>query len=874
MRNPFSSDLSRRLRLRLDEALGHLHGRRLRLLVAITAATPPLVAIAVGAYFWSTAGRLATYRPAEPSRLYAAPLVLRSGDPADRAALLADLESLGYRRVPRATRPGELALRADGLSVALRARRENGDAGEAGVAAAGLLEVEVAHGRVRALRVDGRSVDHDAGVSLGRPLLYTYYDAGLRECLPVRLAELPPHVVEAVLAAEDARFFRHAGVAPAGILRAAWEDLRAGEVRQGGSTITQQLVKNLWVGNRRTLGRKLREAVLAMLVEARFGKDDVLAAYLNEIYWGHAGGANLHGIGAAARAYFGKHPAELTLGEAATLAGMIQSPATYSPLTAPDRARQRRDWVLHRMAARRMVPRALAEATRAEPLLPQPLPVAGRRAPWFAVAMANEARERFDVERLGGTGHRLLSTLSSTEQAIAEQEVRRGLAHLERSLERRRRDGSPLEGALVSLAPESGRIRAWVGGRDFARSEFDRVAQARRQAGSAFKPIVFATALADGRLLPWELLRDSPVAVRMGGRDAWRPRNYDGSFHGEVTAAEAMAHSLNVPAVRVAVRAGLPRIVEVAQAMGITSPLEAVPALSLGACAVTPLELVTAYATLAGDGRRPTPRGLDAVVASDGEALTGEAPPNAERVLAAEAAYAVTAMLRQVLDGGTGRSTRAFGVRGALAGKTGTTDDRRDSWFAGYSADRATVVWVGYDDNQATRLSGSSGALPLWSRFVARAEPGGGWVPLTVPPGFVAVEVDPHTGLLATPYCPRRTRVELPDWRAPLRSCDAHLPQLAWWQAPSDAAASFGASQSLTEYIARSSPSGHGGRLHSDVTRVSGEGDDIRVGRGPGGETPVELPQPPGEGLPPASPPVEAPVVDVSPSGSALNGHR
>ncbi len=425
---------------------------------------------------------------------------------------------------------------------------------------------------MRALRVDGRPLAADATVTLGRPLLYTYYDAELRECLPVHFAALPRHVVDAVLAAEDARFFRHSGVAPLGIARAAWHDLRAREVRQGGSTITQQLVKNLWVGNRRTLGRKLREAVLAVLVEARFKKERVLEAYLNEIYWGSAGNANLHGIGAAARAYFGKDPAELTLAEAATLAGMIQSPASYSPLTAPDDARQRRDWVLGRMASRRMVTRAVADAARAEPLAPHPLPVAGRRAPWFAVAMASEARERFEIERLGGTGHRLLSTLSSTEQTIAEQEVRRGLVRLESTIQPRRRAASPLEAALVSLEPESGRIRAWVGGRDFARSEFDRVAQARRQAGSAFKPIVFATAFADGRLTPWELLRDSPIVVRLDRNNDWRPRNYDRSFQGDVTPAQAMAQSLNVPAVRVGIRAGLPRVVEVAHAMGITRP--------------------------------------------------------------------------------------------------------------------------------------------------------------------------------------------------------------------------------------------------------------------------------------------------------------
>ncbi|HEV8237978.1 MAG TPA: PBP1A family penicillin-binding protein [Thermoanaerobaculia bacterium] len=804
----------------------HLRERRILWLIAGAIVAPALVCLAIAAHFWSTAGRLATYKPAEPSRLYAAPLVLRPGGPADRAALVADLGSLGYRRTAGAPHAGEMRVADDELEIGLR--REAVVEVEHAARATRRLSVGLHDGRVGELRADGDTLLGEAAVTLGRPLLFTYYDAELRESRPVRLAELPRHVVAAVLAAEDGGYFRHSGVAPVGIARAAWEDVRSREVRQGGSTITQQLVKNLFLGTQRTLGRKLREAVLAMLVEARFGKERVLEAYLNEIYWGSAGGANLHGLGAASLAYFGKEPRELTLAEAATLAGMIQSPAGYSPLADPAAARQRRDWVLERMAARRFVSRQEAEAARAEALAVHPLPLAGRRAPWFAVAMAAEARQRFDVERLGGTGYQLLSTLSSTDQAIAEQEVRSGLRQLERTVEGSR--GVGLEASLVSLEPESGRIRAWVGGRDWRRSEFDRVTQARRQAGSAFKPIVYAAALADGRLTPWETLQDSPILVKSGGRE-WRPRNNDGYFHGDVTPAEALELSLNVPAVRVGMRAGLPRVVETAHAMGIASPLPEVPSLALGTCEVTSLELATAYATLAADGRRPTPWGLEGVVDADGETLLGPAPPSAVRVLPAESAYEVTAMLRGVLDRGTGIAARSYGVHGALAGKTGTTDDRRDGWFAGYSGDRVTVVWVGYDDNSATRLSGSRAALPVWSRFTARAEPAGGWAPLEAPPGFMTVDVDPTTGLLATPFCPRRVRQELPSWRVPLRRCDVHEPQqqLAYWESPPPDAANTG----LAEFITRS---GAGlrtpGRSPGQVTSVVGEGSDVRLDHG------------------------------------------
>jgi penicillin-binding protein 1B len=275
--------------------------------------------------------------------------------------------------------------------------------------------------------------------------------------------------------------------------------------------------------------------------------------------------------------------------------------------------------------------------------------------------------------------------------------------------------------------------------------------------------------------------------------------------------------------------------------MGIRSPLEAVPALALGACEVTPLELATVYGTLATSGRRTAPWGLEAVVDPTGETQVGEAPPESQRVIPAETAYLVSAMLRGVLDRGTGWSARTYGVRGRLAGKTGTTDDRRDNWFAGYSADRVTVVWVGYDDNRPTRLSGSRGALPLWSRFVARVEPAGGWQPVGAPPGFVTVELDPTTGLLSTPLCPRRVREELPAWQAPLRECDVHQPQLlASWYLPDPPAVDGG--ESLSELLARSRPEQPPVRIHDDVTRMFGQGTDIRVQRGTGRLPPDSVP--------------------------------
>jgi penicillin-binding protein 1B len=801
-----------------------LTGRFALTAVAVAVGLPLLVLFGAAIHFWSTAASFAEYRPAAPSRLYAAPFELRVGESLDAPTLAAALEALGYRRADGGVlEPGGFRRRGARFAIASRPGEGRGD----GLPPLGgaTVEVELSRGRVESVRVGTAELTPEQAVHLGRPLLHSYYGEERRECWPVRLEELPEHVVRAVLAAEDVRYYRHSGVAPLGIARAAWQNARAGEVRQGGSTITQQLVKNLYLDPRRTFARKAREAVLAVLLEARFGKDRILEAYLNEIYWGSADGVNLHGLGAAAWAYYGKRAEELELGEAATLAGMIRAPAGHSPLVSPTSARARRDWVLRRMAARRWITRAELATQVGRPVAASPGTRRRQHAPYFAAVAAGEAQRRFGVEDVANAGLRLHSTLSLPDQLVAEEEVAEGLVGLERTWERGRRG---LQAALVSLDPASGRIRAWVGGRDWEHSQFDRVGQARRQAGSLFKPVVYAAALDEGRLTPWETVRDTPILVRYD-RTTWRPRNSDGSFHGEVTARQALELSLNVPAVRIAMSTGLHRVRALARDMGITSRLPTVPSLALGTSEVTALELAVVYATLASGGRRPTPWALEEVIDAHGEPLPAEPLPEVERVLPEDTAFLVTSMLRGVLDRGTAWSARQLGVRGPLAAKTGTTDDRRDSWFAGYSADRVSVVWVGYDDNSRTRLSGTRGALPLWSRFTARVAPAGGYRAVEAPPGFVTVELDPGTGLLAGPLCPRRVREELPGWRAPLRQCDVHLmPQLLAWAPPPPGPPHEGPGR-LSDLLTEASPEAPPVRLRGDVAGLFGEGRRIRI---------------------------------------------
>jgi penicillin-binding protein 1B len=622
--------------------------------------------------------------------------------------------------------------------------------------------------RIARVALDGREVPR---ARLDPPLLATYYGDDLLERRPVEVEEVPEELVAAVLAAEDATFFRHGGISPSGVLRAAWVNLRGGEIRQGGSTLTQQLVKNLYLTHDRTVGRKLREAVLAVLLEARYDKREILEAYLNEIYLGASGGVNLIGVGAAARAYFGRQAGELDLGECALLAGMIQSPATYSPLARPEAARERRDRVLGRMVELGLVPAERAAAARGRPVAPRPQPPARRRAPYFADAAAREAAERFGAGELADAGYALLSTLDAAEQAQAEAALAWGLEALER--ERRQGNGSPLQGAMVSIDPVTGEILAYVGGRDYAQSQFDRAGQARRQAGSAFKPVVYAAAFEDGVAAPSSLVEDAPLTVRLAGRE-WSPQNYDDEFHGWVTVRTALEQSFNVATARMALQVGLPRVVEVAHALGVGARLEPVPALALGAFEVSPVELATVYATFAAGGERPPVHGLAAVVDPRGRPLAGRPPPPRARAVSAETAYLLTSVLEGVLDRGTASVVRRWGLEEVLAGKTGTTNGRRDNWFAGYSPDRATVVWVGYDDNSKTRFSGSRAALPIWVRFTARVRPAGGYPTFPQPPGIVTAVVDPESGELATDACPQALTEVFRAGRVPDRLCRLH----------------------------------------------------------------------------------------------------
>jgi penicillin-binding protein 1B len=716
--------------------------------------------------FWHLSGQFGDRPLAEPTRLYGRATVLAVGDPVSPRAILGQLAEMGYEEVPRATaRPGEIAWSNGVLDLFLRRRPT-----ASGWQEAGRLEARVRGGRLASLVWSGSEVD---SASLEPSLLASFVDEGRDERRPARLERLPEHLVQAVLAAEDAGFFRHAGLSASGIARAAWVNLRGGEVLQGGSTLTQQLVKNLFLTRERTLTRKAREAVLAWFIDLRYGKPQILTAYLNEIYWGSSGSANLVGVGSAAWAYFGKAPDDLGLCESALLAGMIRSPGNYSPLRHPERARERRDWVLQRMAELDWLEEGELASALECPLDTSPGPVVVKRAPWFADAALAEAKARFELGDPQTSGQTILSTLDWTGQQKAEEAVAWGVEALEEGWEKGRQGTGPLQAALVSLDPRTGGLLAYVGGRDYAVSQFDRVAMAQRQAGSAFKPVIYTSSFESGTAWPSGFVEDAPMTVVLAGQ-RWSPQNSDGNYTGWVTVRSAVEQSLNLPTVRVALATGLDNIVATARAMGIIHRLQAVPALALGAFEVTPLELATAYATLAAGGVRPPVHSVEAVLDRDGRPLVGRPLPEPVRAVSEESAYLMTAVLQGVLERGTGQSARIQGMTDSLAGKTGTTNDRRDSWFGGYAPNRATMVWVGYDDNSETRLSGTRAGLPIWARFTWAVRPAGGYPTFRQPAGIVTAVIDPQSGELATEACPAVLTEVFRAGQVPQTPCRLH----------------------------------------------------------------------------------------------------
>lgn len=674
-----------------------------------------------------------------PVRYYASPTVLQPGTRVERDRMEASLRRLGYTAARgRQARTGEYRASRNDWVIGLRPFRlgETLDPG-------GVMRIRLGYdGRVDAIEDDRGRWRQSA--LLEPEVLYTASPDG-EDRLPVRLADVPSHLVDAVLSVEDRRFLEHGGVDLRRVAGAAVANLRARRVVQGGSTLTQQLAKNRFLSARRTPVRKVRELAMALVLEARHSKEEILEAYLNEIYLGQHDALAIRGVGSAARAYFGKDVSRLEPAESALLAGLIRGPNLYSPLRHPGRARQRRDLVLGLMRDRDVLSQPAYERARRASLgvrRPDPPRRAGR---YFT----DYVRERLG-ERLGrgarSPGLAVFTTIDLTLQLAAEDAVRQGLARLERERPALRRGRTPLQAALVALDPRTGAILAMVGGRDYGASQFNRAVYARRQPGSAFKPVVALAALAGRSHTLASVLADEPLSVETpAGR--WEPANYDRDYRGAVTLRHALERSLNVPFARLGLAIGPERIVETARRLGIESPLRPLPSLALGAAEVTPLELARAFGVLAAGGYLAEPRATIAVLEADGT-VRFRAEAAGRRAFEAGETYLVTSALEGAVERGTGRALRGFGYWGPVAAKSGTTNAHRDAWFVGYTPSLVVAVWVGFDDGRSVGLPGSRAALPIFAEFLTAARTGDdeGFVP---PPDVETVDVDPASGLRA-----------------------------------------------------------------------------------------------------------------------------
>ncbi|MFP5382641.1 MAG: penicillin-binding protein 1B, partial [Gammaproteobacteria bacterium] len=648
-----------------------------------------------------------------PARVYARPLDLYAGKPVTPGQALAELRELGYRESQSPAGPGEYTFSADGKTLRLVTR---GFVFPEGATQPQTASVRFSAARVEQLTAAGRVL------RLEPVVIGTIRPQDAEDRVLMRLAERPPLLVEALFAVEDRDFLEHAGVSPRGILRALFANVAAGGIQQGGSTLTQQLVKNFFLDSERTLTRKLTEAVMAVLLEIHYDKNTILETYCNEIYLGQSGRRAVHGFALASEYYFGRPLRELQLHEVALLVALVKGPSQYNPWKHPERAQARRDLVIDALLGMGAVDAARAAEGKARPLGVVPSPrLRLNRYPAYMALVRAELRERLDEDALQRDGLSVFTALDPAAQLAAEAAVVDTLARLERQYA-----VSGLEAALVAANPQTGEIEAAVGGRDVDFAGFNRVVDARRSIGSLMKPVVFLTALA--RPEQYSLatfVSDSPLEVKAGGSPAWRPANYDRTSHGaapghDVMLVDALTHSWNLATARLGLTLGVDAVIAQARDLGVTAELPSYPSMLLGSVSLSPLDVLGMYQPMASGGLRLTPRAVRGVLAADGEALVVRAT-RTERVLSPAMAYLATWSMQEVFRRGTARSAYQV-LPGELdaAGKTGTTDDGRDSWFAGYTGNHLAVAWVGRDDNRPTPLSGASGALPVWTDFTRR----------------------------------------------------------------------------------------------------------------------------------------------------------
>ena len=772
-------------------------GRGWKFYAALAVGIPVLIASIFIGYFYIQFSRVidarmhGEFQRTDP-RIFARPLTIRRGQRVTLLQMIDRLNDLGYAQRPRVEQPGQFAIGRDALAIVPRGGDQTGKtvrlvfapvtprpAPKPGQAPRpDALDGRTGGGGLQRIEVVGRKQPLDA-IELDAPLLTALTTEGREKRRDVPISGIAQHMVQAVVAIEDRRFYDHPGVDVIGTTRAVFTNLfGTKKYLSGGSTITQQLVRNTFLSSMWGLDkarekgprRKFTEWLMSVSLERRLSKDKVLELYLNDVPLGQRGSFAIHGVPEAARLFFGKDVSNISLVEAATIAGVIQAPSRLSPFSNPDRAKERRNTVLQAMVSSGFIPQADADRASREPVQ-----VVARalesEAPHFVDYLTQELQER--TKASGAVD--VYSTLDLHLQRIAQDAVREGLTRVDAILAKRK-PRFP-QAALIAVDPRTGEILAMVGGRSYNQSQYNRAISSKRQPGSVFKPFVYLAAFeraeADGRtdITPATVVVDEPTTFTFDDKE-WTPGNYDNEYDGPLTLRRALAHSRNIATIKVAESAGFDNIAAFWRKFAIGTPPKGYPSISLGVFEATPFEIATAYTVFPNGGAIRPLRAINRIMGA-GKSLPIEVPPM-KTVARKDTTYLVVNMLRSVLNEGTAASARGNGFTLDGAGKTGTTNDLRDAWFVGFTPELLTVVWVGLDDNNVLGLSGSQAALPIWTQFMARALAGHANQAFDVPDGIAFVEICKESGKLPSPACPKVFRESFRVGTEPFEHCDIH----------------------------------------------------------------------------------------------------
>lgn len=656
-------------------------------------------------------------------------------------------------------------------------------------------------------KIESDTSDKEWQAASLEPVLVAQLNSSQRESRKtVALAEIPHTLLKAIVSVEDQRFLEHKGIDPRGIIRSMYVNISSGSYVQGASTITQQLIRGIYLSRTKTISRKLKEMVLAVMLEYRFSKDQILEKYLNEVYLGQSGNIAIHGVSQAAKFYFGKSLDELNTAEQALLAGIVRGPIYYSPIRHFDRAKERQEWVLKKMLENDAITEKQYNRAIKEPLKFAKVSPVQDRAPYFTDYVKSQLVKDLQESELLGAGYQIFSTIDTYYQQIAEKSVKNGLVNLEATLKERLKpkqsknlkvaeaalseeleEQRSLQGVFIAIDPKTNQLLAMVGGRSFEESNYNRALLMRRHVGSTFKPFVYLAALIHGKNpdgTPMNALtkfEDKEFTYEYD-KQTWSPQNYEEGYLGTVTLRYALANSINTVAAQVATQVGLKNVIDAASAAGIETPLQPLPSVSLGAVELQPMEVVRAYSTLANYGLRRDITSVLAIIDETGKPLAKYLPREEQALPAPEVANLVD-MMRSVFSIGTARYAKDLGFTYPAVGKTGTTNEFRDAWFVGFTPRILALSWVGFDRDddsvkkhrKALKLTGAVGALPIWIDFMKTAHKGIVQRDFSVPDGLLRhLQVDVVSGGIATNRCTGTNVIDevFTEKNRPTHDCD------------------------------------------------------------------------------------------------------